>query len=266
MVRLGIGAKIGLIVGLLGGLFGLIVAIGVAPVTGLITAIPIVVVFFFVYKSFIGPLFRAEKLLKEGEPGTALIKSVSDTGVTINNAPQVKIVLEVRPKFKPPYEATTKVLVSRIRPDYYRPGMTVAVRINPKNPNEVVIDPSGGADAGASQSLGGSPRAGGPSGVTEAQAIQTATEFEAFNQRLTASGESALAKIMQATPMGFTVNGNNPAMELLVEVEPAGKPKFLGRAQGVIAEASVPKYQPGKSIYVKFDPADTTRVAIDRSA
>jgi hypothetical protein len=266
MVRLGLGAKIGLIIGLLGGLFGAAVAISVAPVTGLITVIPIVLVFFFVYKAFLGPLFRAEKLLKEGEPGTALIKSVSDTGVTINNAPQVKIVLEVRSKFKPPYEAVTKVLVSRLQPDYYRPGMTVAVRINPKDAKEVVIDPSGGTVSGASQGLAGSMGSGAPSGVTEADAIKTATEFEAFNQKLGASGESALAKIMQTTPMGFTVNGNNPALELLVEVEPMGKSKFLSRAQGVVAEASVPKYQPGKSIYVKFDPADTTRVAIDRSA
>lgn len=260
MVRLGIGAKIGLIIGLLGALFGIFVAIGVAPVTGLLTAVPIIGVMGFVFVTFINPILRNQKLLKTGEPGTALIKSVSDTGVTINNAPQVKIVLEVRPKFKPPYEATTKILVSRLQPDYYRPGMTVAVRINPDKPAEVAIDPNASVTGSASQSQGGS------SGVTEAEAIKTATEFEAFNQKLAASGESALARIMQTTPMGFTVNGNNPAIELLVEVEPAGKPKFLGRAQGVIAEASVPKYQPGKSIYVKFDPADTTRVAIERSA
>jgi hypothetical protein len=75
-----------------------------------------------------------------------------------------------------------------------------------------------------------------------------------------------MARIMQATPMGFTVNGNNPAMELLVEVEPAGRPNSSAAPRASFAEASVPKYQPGKSIYVKFDPADTTAVAIDRSA
>ena len=85
------------------------------------------------------------------------------------------------------------------------------------------------------------------------------------DKRLESVGTSSLAKILQATPLGFQVNGNNPAMELLVEVEPTGKPKFLSRAKGVISEASLPKYQPGKAIYVKYDPADTTYVSIEKS-
>jgi len=33
----------------------------------------------------------------------------------------------------------------------------------------------------------------------------------------------------------------------------------------VVVQASVPKYQPGNIISVKYDAADTTRVAIDHS-
>lgn len=253
MVKLGLGAKIGLIVGLIGGGIGLLVGIMASPIFGGLMAIIMIAVFGTVFMVFLKPLFQANAILKTGEPATALIKSVSDTGVTINNAPQVALLLEVRPKFKPPYEAKVRTLVSRINPNLFQPGMTVAVKFDPNNPAAVAIDPSGGlAPAGAALK-------------TQDQALREATEFEAQNKRIASVGEEALAKIVQATALGFQVNGNNPAMELLVEVEPTGKPKFLSRAKGVISEASLPKYQPGKAIYVKYDPADTTYVAIERS-
>jgi uncharacterized protein DUF3592 len=262
MFRLGLGAKIGLIAGLIGGGLGLLAAVAVAPVTGGLMALIFIAVFGSVFFFFLKPLFRANAILKTGEPATAFIKSVRDTGVTINQAPQVELLLEVRTKFKPPYEAKVKTLVSRIQPNFYQPGMTVAVKYDPKDPTAVAIDPEGGV----SEAAGASGAAGLLGGKNEAQAMQEAMEFEAANRKLMASGESAMAKIVQATPLGFQVNGNNPAMELLVEVEPTGKPKFLSRAKGVISEASIPKYQPGRAIYVKYDPADTTLVTIERSA
>jgi hypothetical protein len=254
MVKLGLGAKIGLIVGLIGGGFGLLAAVIASPVYGGLMAIVFVAIFGSVFMAILRPLFRANAILKTGEPATALIKGVRDTGVTINNAPQVELALEVRSKFKPPYEAKVKTLVSRINPNLFQPGMTVAIKVDPKDPQAVAIDPEGGlAQAGAAL-------------MNQETALRETTEFEAVNKRLAAGGQSAFAKILQATPLGFQVNGNNPAMELLVEVEPTGKSKFLSRAKGVIAEASIPKYQPGKSIYVKYDPADTTIVAIEKSA
>jgi hypothetical protein len=39
----------------------------------------------------------------------------------------------------------------------------------------------------------------------------------------------------------------------------------MAEATGVIAEASVPRYQPGETITVKFDPKDLTRVALFHS-
>jgi hypothetical protein len=52
--------------------------------------------------------------------------------------------LEVRPKFKPPYEAKVKTLVSRINPGFFQPGMTLAVKVDPKEPTAVAVDPTGG--------------------------------------------------------------------------------------------------------------------------
>ena len=40
---------------------------------------------------------------------------------------------------------------------------------------------------------------------------------------------------------------------------------FQSEATAIVSAASIPKYQPGHTIFVKYDPADTTRVAIEHS-
>ena len=77
---------------------------------------------------------------KQVLPGKARILEVKDTGVTINNNPQVKLVLEVKNSFGQKYNAQCRVLVSRINPDAYMPGMEVPVKIDPKNEQNVVLD------------------------------------------------------------------------------------------------------------------------------
>jgi len=54
-------------------------------------------------------------------------------------------------------------------------------------------------------------------------------------------------------------------VELELEVLPENAASFSGKAKGVIAEASVPKYQPGQEIFVKYDLYDNSRVVIDHS-
>jgi hypothetical protein len=65
--------------------------------------------------------------------------------------------------------------------------------------------------------------------------------------------------------MGITVNGNNPYVTLSLQVTPTGRDPFMAQAQGVIAEQSVPKFQPGAVIAVRYDPNNVTRVSIEHS-
>jgi hypothetical protein len=61
------------------------------------------------------------------------------------------------------------------------------------------------------------------------------------------------------------VNGNNPYAELELEVLPDLSPAFSAKTKGVIAETSIPKYQPGQEIFVKYDLYDSNKVVIDHS-
>lgn len=91
-------------------------------------------------------------------------------------------------------------------------------------------------------------------------------QLEARDSEIRARGESAQAKILWAQPSGISVNGGNPLMNLEVEVYPAARPPFQSEAQAAVAASAVGKFQPGMTVWVKFDPSDTSRVTVERSA
>jgi hypothetical protein len=85
------------------------------------------------------------------------------------------------------------------------------------------------------------------------------------NEAISLSGRPARAIIKKYTWLGAYVNGNNPYVELELEVLPENAASFSGKARGVIADASIPKYQPGSEIFVKYDLYDNSKVVIDHS-
>jgi hypothetical protein len=91
------------------------------------------------------------------------------------------------------------------------------------------------------------------------------TKINDANEQLMQYGEEAKAIVMKYIPMGINVNGNNPAVTLELEVLPSSREPFKATVKGVIKDTSVPKYQPGCEIYVKFDPNDITKVTMSHS-
>jgi hypothetical protein len=110
--------------------FGVGAAVLIGPLIALI----------FVYRVLLVPRLRRKRLLTTGQPGTALIQSVRDTGVTVNNSPQVLFECLVTPaNGGASYRASTKVLVSRLVAPASRLGSTINVRIDPANPQVFII-------------------------------------------------------------------------------------------------------------------------------
>jgi hypothetical protein len=212
-------------------------------------------VFYFVFKAVLGPEVARRKLLEKGESAEATILQVTDTGVTVNEIyPMVKVLLEVRPQGRPPYQAETTMIINRMDIPQVQPGMVVPVKIDPRRPQQVAVVMPGetGALPGAVP--------------TDARAAEEMlTHIDQANQALLQSGEPAQAKVLQAQALGVEVNGPNPAMKFMLEVYPANRPAFQAEAIGVIAQASVPKFQPGKMVFVKFDPNELTKVTLDHS-
>lgn len=267
MVKMNTGAWIGIIGGIAGFVIAIISVLMTVPGSASLYIVLGMCILFggmglLFYKLLFGPMINAARLHKTGIPGKAVIKEVHDTNVTINNNPQVKLVLEVKNSFGQTYMAMCRVLVSRINPGAYQPGMEVPVKIDPKNEKNVVIDFNGGYSSGSTNSSAYN-NAYGQSNV---EALKAELEkIDADNQVVRNMGRAARAIIKSYNWLGAYVNGNNPYVELEVEVLPDGSPSFSGKTKGVIAEASVPKFQPGKEVYVKYDFYDNSKIAIDHS-
>ncbi|MEI2737838.1 MAG: hypothetical protein V9F01_03525 [Chitinophagaceae bacterium] len=259
MMKMNAGVWIGLIGGIIGLLAGVIAVIATAGSMGLYMGIGMLLLFggmfYLFYRLFFKPLINANRLQKTGLPGKARILEVKDTGVTINNNPQVKLILEVKNSLGQKYTTQCRVLVSRINPGAYMPGMELPVKIDPKNEMNVVIDFSGG-----NQSASAIPNHPNP------EAMKAELEqMQKDNEAILISGKPARAIIKKVTLLGVNVNGNNPYVELELEVLPDNYPSFPGKAKGVIGEAALSKYQPGCTVFVKYDLYDNSKVVVEHS-
>jgi hypothetical protein len=254
-MKLPLGAKIGLIVGLIGAAIGLTAAIISDPVFGIIMTVIVIAVLGGTFGRIFGRMATQNRLLKTGVFASAVIKELRDTGVTVNNAPQVKLLLEVSPPTGGPYLVETKTLISRLEIPSFQPGTELAVKIDPNNKNKIAIDRSGGA----------SYAGGNASGMNEQQAQAMLQKVNDENNRIMAYGQSSKAIVTNYKWLGVYVNGQNPFVELDLEVLPDSDKPFKASAKGVVKDSSVPKFQPGKEIWVKYNPDDKSKVTIDHS-
>lgn len=76
-----------------------------------------------------------------------------------------------------------------------------------------------------------------------------------------AHGETAESTILEVRELGIEVSGN-PAVDMLVEVRPMGRVPFKAEVSGFVNRVSRHKLQVGNKLIVKYDPTDTTKVAI----
>ncbi len=78
-----------------------------------------------------------KRVNKIGEPAVAIVLDISDTGITINDNPKVRMKLKVFPKEREPFEAIIKQVVSRVT--IPRIGDRVYVKFDPDNPTNVIL-------------------------------------------------------------------------------------------------------------------------------
>jgi Flp pilus assembly protein TadB len=76
-----------------------------AVLVPLLVAAPFVALAVFFVVRLLRNSARNRALLATGEPAPAFILSAADTGVTVNDSPQVRLKLEVRPEGRPPFQA-----------------------------------------------------------------------------------------------------------------------------------------------------------------
>ncbi len=199
--------------------------------------------------------------IKNGVTATATISRIWDTGTTINDDPLAGIELQVQPPNEPSFTAECKQIVDRLQVGYFQPGKIVTVSYDPTNHKKIhIIEVNTATIPDVVQSVMG-PQAP----ATPAAIQQRLEQIDAANEALLKIGQPAPAQVLNYMDWNVHVNGENPAVTLQVQVNPPGKPPFMAQVTAVIAASSIPRYQPGCTIWVKYDPTNFTKVAIDHS-
>jgi len=85
-----------------------------------------------------------QALLESGTPGQAMIASCNNTGILVNFDPEVVLDLSVAVGGKPPYVIQLTTSVPEMYLSRLHAGSDVTVRVDPSNPQRVVIDWSAG--------------------------------------------------------------------------------------------------------------------------
>ena len=102
----------------------------------------IVIPFVVIISAFaIRPIFRmafpAE--IKNGVTAQARVTKVWDTGVSINDNPQVGLLLHVTPSMSAAFDVEAKTIVSRLNAALVQPGITADIKYDPQNPKRLQI-------------------------------------------------------------------------------------------------------------------------------
>jgi Protein of unknown function (DUF3592) len=110
----------------------------------LIGPIITIVVLALVFGTVLLPLMRRSaersRLLKVGEQAQARILGLSDTGLKVNDNPQIALQLEVYPQSRPPFQAQCVAIVSYLAIPRVQPGMMVPVRFDPADPSKIALE------------------------------------------------------------------------------------------------------------------------------
>lgn len=257
-MKLNPGMIIGIAGAAIGGSVGMAVAFMSDPIMGLVITAVMLFMFFIMYRAFIKPSLDYSRLQKTGIQATGTILSISETGTRINNQPLCKIELQVELPGKPAYIAITKTVISYFQAAQFLPGTKVPLFVDPINNQKVAMVRQGDLKANGNPLVNASPE--------NIEALkEKLAELQKSNDAIKATGIYSKAIVTKFTNMGIMVNGNNPLATIEVQVLPDNEPAFGATVKGAIKDTSIPLFQPGEEIFVRYDPTDKSKVTIEHS-
>ena len=80
-----------------------------------------------------------KKILKIGKSAKGTIISIKQTGMYVNQQPEILINIKVEPEGEPAFEAKIKKIVSLLSIPQIQPGQTVTVKYDPNNHSKIAL-------------------------------------------------------------------------------------------------------------------------------
>ncbi|MFB9877275.1 hypothetical protein ACFFMN_04965 [Planobispora siamensis] len=186
-----------------------------------------------------------DDLLASGTSATAVVISMTDTGVTVNGLPLVAFELEVHRDGAVPYRLAHRETLPRLLVGAVLPGALLSVRIDPDAPHRVAVDWSRAPGYGA-------PEPGEHLSAAE----------------LIARGLPGAATVLGTFSMdGMTADNGDPIVGFVLRVTPDdGRAPYEVRIGHRVPVAHLHRTLPGTSLPVRIAAEDPQKLAIDWDA
>ncbi len=221
-----------------------------------------------------------DQILTGGIAGTAEIMALTQTGMQLNHQPQVSMDLRITLPDRPPYAATRREFVPLILLGRLTSGQPLAVRVDPADPQKVVIDwqnigllsqpmlgaqpkqpamtsdssGSPGVDESLSQVQAALTASGAGLASTFASAEQGSYSVEQLREYLRQSGLQGEARIDKLTDTGKIV-GDERLYTMQVTLDLPGRPpQQLAESAAMVPLRAMHKVHVGWKVPVRAAP------------
>ena len=169
----------------------------------IVVVVIIAVVFGLVFLPMIRGSMRSSKLMQTGVSAQAQILKVWQTGMSVNDQPQLGLLLQVQPTDgTPPFQAEAKKVVPLVQIPQFQPGGMLEVKYDPANPKEVAIAAilTGGMGMMGGMQMGAPAMMAAPAMNPQATE-QMLMQLQAMHEQVIKNGAQAHAKVVQYMPM-----------------------------------------------------------------
>ena len=190
---------------------------------------------------------RRRHLLQHGEMAVARVLTISQTGTSVNDVPEMRLVVDVERAGEQPRRITFAQLIDL--GSMPRAGERVYVMIDPKDPDRATLAPSptgAGIKVTTSSADGGSP-------VEVDLGNDSVRDVVALSPRLREHGRLGIAKVVSISSTATT------AKQLVLDIDKIGvAPRRVTITQ--IVDGAPP--DAGERVYILIDSGDPNVVAL----
>jgi hypothetical protein len=207
----------------------------------------------------------AERIKAQGVGGNATILGMRQTGVTLNEQPQIELRLQVSTQMHGPYEVTVKEYVPLMLLGALSSGRPLPVKVDPADPQRVIIEweSAGGFGAPAAGMATGMPAAQVAAGGQAGYAAPAPEDPADVKKRLLDSGVPGTARVISSAPTGQTDAEGRPMYSMMLEIQVEGHPPIQGPAVVGIPPERAERLEAGDSVPIKADPSNPAMMAVD---
>lgn len=192
---------------------------------------------------------RVRAIVATGISGTAKIEGVRQTGVTVNEQPQVELQLEVHLQKRDPYLVSQKEIVPISMLSAVSIGAELPVRVDRSDLSKVVILWSADQTAAAA--------------LADVTPERLRTMIRERRDRVHGNGIPATAVFRKVRDAGRTIGEFRMVdMEVQIEVED-GRPPFIDRGLAAVPADVFDRVRPGVRIPARVRRDDPNEYAVD---